>query len=174
MPHTLFPTALGTCGLAWNDAGLTGFQLPEKDVAVTEKKTALRGRSTSRNVPRPAWVRELVAQVQRHFEGTPQDFSNVPIDWSMVSDFQRATYEETRRIPVGKMLGYGEIARRIGLTKQHARAIGTAMGTNPWPLIVPCHRVVSASGRMTGYSAPGGILTKTRILVLEGAELLSE
>lgn len=174
MPHTLFPTALGTCALAWNDTGLTGFQLPERDVLITEKKIRTRDRCRESAPSRPTWVRQLVTKVQRHLDGTPQDFTTVPLDWSIVSDFQRATYEATRRIASGRMLSYGEIALRIGLTRQHARAIGTAMATNPWPLIVPCHRVVSANGQMHGYSAPGGIRTKTRILVLEGAELLSE
>ena len=174
MALTLFPTALGTCGLAWNDIGLTGFQLPEKNSEETERKLTARSRSQSNGAPRPPWVRRLVERVQQHLEGKPQDFSGIPLDWSQVSDFQRAVCQQARAIKPGDKKSYGELARLVGLDSKAARAIGVAMAQNPWPLIVPCHRVVSASGKMTGYSAPGGIRTKTRLLVLEGAELLSE
>ena len=174
MALTLFPTALGTCGLAWNDTGLTGFQLPAKTSEETERKLTSLFRNQSSGEPRPPWVRRLVERVQQHLEGKPQDFSEIPLDWSQVSDFQRAVYQQTRAIKPGDKKSYGELARLVGLDAKSARAIGVAMAQNPWPLIVPCHRVVSASGKMTGYSASGGIRTKTRLLVLEGAELLSE
>lgn len=174
MALTLFPTALGTCGLAWNDIGLTGFQLPEKNSEQTEQKLRTRSYGQSTGAPRPPWVRRLVERVQQHLEGKRQDFSDVPLDWSQISDFQRAVYQQTRHITAGGKKSYGELAHLIGLDSKFARAIGVAMAQNPWPLIVPCHRVVSASGKMTGYSASGGIRTKTRLLVLEGAELLSE
>lgn len=174
MALTLFPTALGTCGLAWNDAGLTGFQLPEKNSEVTEKKLRSLAQDKPNDTPRPPWVRRLVERVQQHLEGHPQDFSEVPLDWSRISDFQQAVYQQTRAIKPGEKKSYGELARLVGLDTKSARAIGVAMAQNPWPLIVPCHRVVSASGKMTGYSAAGGIRMKTRLLVLEGAELLSE
>jgi len=174
MAHTLFPTAIGTCALAWNDVGLTGFQLPESKVEETERKLATRARSPSGNTPRPPWVRRLVEKVQRHLEGKLQDFSDVPLDWSMVTDFQQAIYRQALAIKSGDKKTYGELAKLVGHDARTARAVGVAMATNPWPLIVPCHRVVATSGKMTGYSAPGGIRTKTRLLVIEGAELLSE
>jgi len=174
MAHTLFPTEIGTCALAWNDTGLTGFRLPEKQVAETERKLSNRVGQRADDAPRPLWVRRLIEQVQRHLEGKMQDFSSVPLDWSIVSEFQRAVYQQARSIKPGEKRSYGEIAHRVGLDTKSARAVGVAMATNPWPLIVPCHRVVSASGKMTGYSAGGGVRTKTRLLVLEGAELLSE
>ena len=174
MPHTLFPTAFGTCGLAWNDTGLTGFQLPEDDVEDTERKLATKARSKPADVPRPEWVRRLVERVQAHLEGRLQDFTDVPLEWSRVSEFQHAVYLHTREIRAGYKKSYGEIARLLALGPESARAVGVALATNPWPLIVPCHRVVSANDKMTGFSAPGGIRTKTRLLALEGAELLSE
>ena len=103
-----------------------------------------------------------------------QDFSDVGLEWSLVSDFQQSVYLQTQRIAAGSKKSYGEIAAALELGPGAARAVGVALATNPWPLIVPCHRVVSASDRMTGFSAPGGIRTKTRLLALEGAELLSE
>ncbi len=174
MPHTLFPTAFGACGLAWNDSALTGFQLPENDVAETERHLAAKAGSKPATGPRPEWVRRLVERVQQHLEGRMQDFAGAPLDWPRVSDFQKAVYLQAQAIKPGYKRSYGEIAKALALGSESARAVGVALATNPWPLIVPCHRVVSAGGKMTGFSAPGGVRTKTRLLVLERAELLSE
>lgn len=174
MPHTLFPTAFGTCGIAWNDTGLTGFQLPEATDALTEQHLATKARSQAVPAPIPDWVQETIVRVQRHLEGKVQDFTDTRLDWSRVSDFQQAVYRHALEIRPGAKKSYGEIARLMALGNEAARAVGVALATNPWPLIVPCHRVVSASDKMTGFSAPGGVRTKTRLLVIEGAELLSE
>jgi len=174
MPHTLFPTAFGTCGMAWNDTGLTGFQLPEESDAVTEQRLAAKARSQPAPGPIPEWVQDLIARVQRHLEGKVQDFTATRLDWTRVSDFQQAVYLHALEIKPGYKKSYGEIAKLMALGNEAARAVGVALATNPWPLIVPCHRVVSANDKMTGFSAPGGVRTKTRLLTLEGAELLSE
>ncbi len=172
MPYVLFPTQFGTCGISWNEAGLTGFQLPGASGALTEERSASHG-GTSRCEP-PEWVRLIIARVQLHLEGKPQDFSGTALDASRVSDFQMAVYLQTQSIKPGFKRSYGEVARGMALGSEASRAVGTALAANPWPLIVPCHRVVSSDGKMTGFSAPGGIRTKTRLLALEGAELLSE
>jgi methylated-DNA-[protein]-cysteine S-methyltransferase len=175
MPHTLFPTAFGTCGIAWNDTGLTGFQLPEASDNITEQRIAAKARgSLPAGEPIPEWVQQVIARVQQHLEGKMQDFTDTKLDWSRVSDFQQAVYRHALAIKPGYKKSYGEIARLMALGNEAARAVGVALATNPWPLIVPCHRVVSASDKMTGFSAPGGVRTKTRLLALEGAELLSE
>ncbi|MDQ5980259.1 MAG: methylated-DNA-[protein]-cysteine S-methyltransferase [Verrucomicrobiota bacterium] len=174
MPHTLFPTAFGTCGLAWNDTGLTGFQMPEASDALTEQHIAAKDRSAGVSGPAPDWVQAIIGRVQQHLEGKLQDFEHARLDWSQVSDFQLAVYRHALAIKPGHKKSYGEIAKLMALGHEAARAVGVALATNPWPLIVPCHRVVSASDKMTGFSAPGGVRTKTRLLVLEGAELLSE
>ena len=174
MTHTLFPTVLGPCGLAWNEAGLTCFQLPETTAENTARQLTTRARGPQDNAPRPAWVRRLIERVQQHLAGQPQDFAAVTLDWSIITDFQQAVYQQVRAIKSGEKKSYGQIARLIGLDAKSARSVGVALARNPWPLVVPCHRVVSASGKMTGYSAAGGINTKTRLLVLEGAELISE
>lgn len=160
MPHTSFPTKFGNCGVAWMDSSLTRFEFFSQPTSSAE--------------PLPDWIADLIARVQRHFEGDFQDFSGVPLLWSLVGDFQQAVYRRTQAIPAGYTKSYGDIARELSLPATSSRSIGTALGSNPWPLIVPCHRVVAASGKMTGFSAPGGILTKTRLLALEGSELLSE
>jgi len=174
MPHTLFPTAFGTCGIAWNDTGLTGFQLPEDNEALTGQRLADKARTQPAAGALPSWVEATIARVQQHLAGRMQDFSDVPLEWSRVSDFQQAVYRHALEIRPGYKKSYGEIAKLMALGNEAARAVGVALATNPWPLIVPCHRVVSAGDKMTGFSAPGGIRTKTRLLVLEGAELLSE
>ncbi len=174
MPHTLFPTAFGTCGIAWNDTGLTGFQLPEATEELTAQHIAAKDRRTGEVGPTPDWVQTLISRVQQHLDGKLQDFEQARLDWSRVSDFQQAVYRHALAIKPGYKKSYGEIAKLMALGNEAARAVGVALATNPWPLIVPCHRVVSASDKMTGFSAPGGVRTKTRLLVLEGAELLSE
>ena len=174
MPHTLFPTAFGTCGIAWNDTGLTGFQLPEATAALTEQHLAHKARSQPATEPPPAWVQGIIDRVRLHLDGTLQDFAGTVLDWSRVTDFQQAVYRQALAIRPGYKKSYGEIARLMALGNEAARAVGVALATNPWPLIVPCHRVVSAGDKMTGFSAPGGVRTKTRLLALEGAELVSE
>ncbi len=172
MPYTLFGTRFGTCGIAWNDSGLTGFQLPENTEARTEQSMA--GRAGDGPGDPPEWIRDLIARVQLHLEGTAQDFSATALDLTRVGEFQAAVYRQTMAIKSGFKKSYGEIARLMGLGHEASRAVGTALAANPWPLIVPCHRVVSADDKMNGFSAPGGVRTKTRLLALEGAELLSE
>jgi methylated-DNA-[protein]-cysteine S-methyltransferase len=173
MPHTIFPTPFGTCGVAWNDAGLTAFRLPEETPELTEHHLAERFQSEAATDV-PGWMQDVIARVQQHLGGAPQDFSDALIDWTRVSEFQQAVYRQALAIKAGSTRSYGELARALGLGPEGARAVGVALATNPWPLIVPCHRIVAASGKMTGFSAPGGVRTKTRLLVLEGAELLSE
>ena len=174
MPHAFFPTQFGTCGMAWNETGLTGFQLPEETEALGEEHLARKARSVLATEPPPDWVQSVIVRVQRHLAGDLQDFSDTVLDWSRVTDFQEAVYRQALAIKPGYKKSYGEIARLMALGNEAARAVGVALATNPWPLIVPCHRVVSAGDKMTGFSAPGGVRTKTRLLALEGAELLSE
>jgi len=174
MPYTFFPTAFGNCGIAWNETGLTGFQLPEAGNKNVEKDFSIRARADTCKEARPEWVRRLVERVQHHFEGKLQDFTATPIDWSRVSEFQKAVYLQTLAIKPGHKKSYGDIARSLAMNSAGARAVGIALAANPWPLIVPCHRVVSSADKMTGFSGPGGVLTKTRLLTLEGAELISE
>jgi methylated-DNA-[protein]-cysteine S-methyltransferase len=162
MPTSTFSTALGTCSLSWEGNLVTRFILPDDNLRPDE------------NAPRPAWIEALIARVRNHFDGNLEDFSDVVLDWPRVSAFQKSVYLQTLAIRPGFTRSYGDISHELGLGNDGARSVGAALGANPWPLIVPCHRVVAANGKMTGFSAPGGIRTKTRMLALEGAELLSE
>lgn len=162
-----FDSALGRCGIAWTDAGVARMQLPEADDARAVASLERRGAVAAEP---PPGIAGTIDDVARHFDGDLRDFSTVPLDLSGVAEFARRVYAAARRIPAGRTATYGEIAAAIGAPGE-ARAVGQALGANPIPLIVPCHRVVAASGGIGGFSAPGGALTKTRLLALEGVGL---
>ncbi len=164
MPHATFATPLGLCAIAWNEIGLTRFLLPDPERRSTGNTEATP----------PDWVQAIVDRVRRHLDGEPQDFVDVRYDFSRVPDFVRAVLRATLEVKAGCTSTYGELAAAIGQPIGVARAIGSALGSNPWPLLIPCHRIVSASGKMTGFSGPGGIATKIKLLALEGAQLLAE
>jgi methylated-DNA-[protein]-cysteine S-methyltransferase len=164
--YTLFETAIGPCGLAWNGRGVVGFQLPEDDAS------RLRGRLARRfpgivEAEAPPDIRGVVADVTALLRGEARDLTAVRLDMGGVPDFDRRVYEVARGIPPGRVLTYGEIASRLGI--DNARAIGQALGRNPFAIIVPCHRVVAAGGKLGGFSANGGATTKRRLLAIEGA-----
>ena len=164
--YTLFETAIGLCGLAWNEHGIIGFQLPEDD------PSRIRGRIARRfpgivETPPPPDIQGVIADVVALMQGEARDLSAVPLDMDGVPDFDRRVYEIARGIPPGRVLTYGEIASRLGI--DNARAIGQALGRNPFAVIVPCHRVVAAGGKLGGFSANGGATTKRRLLAIEGA-----
>lgn len=165
MPETTFETSIGTCGLAWHEAGLTAFHLPD-DPATAE--------SATRDEEIPVWIQSIIARVQRHLTGEWQDFSDLNYDFSTTGDFLRQVYDVTLRIKPGTTSSYGDIAQALNRPPGISRAVGTALGANPWPLLIPCHRVLASNGKMTGFSGPGGIKTKLRLLALEGAQLFAE
>lgn len=161
MPHATFGTPLGTCAIAWSDAGISRFLLPDPD----------RGTSDTEAVP-PPWVAEIIERVKRHLSGVPQDFSDVRFDFGRMPEFNCAVLRATLTVKSGHTATYGDIATAIGQPVAASRAVGSALGANPVPLLIPCHRIVAASGNMTGFSGPGGVATKTKLLALEGAQLL--
>ena len=159
MPSTSFPTSFGRCAIAWNDKGLTHFYLPGDDAKADVKATP------------PAWVAAIIARVQRHFDGDLQDFADLRFDYSDVTPFQQRVYAAALKVKAGETRTYGWLATEISSSSAASRAIGTALGRNPWVLLIPCHRFIGANGKLTGYSAPGGIETKKRLLALENAAL---
>lgn len=162
IPRHTFATVLGRCAVSWHDAGLTGFELPE---------AAPRAGDVAEP---PAEIAAIVARVQAHLRREWQDFSDLRYDFSRVPAFHAGVLRATLAVKAGATRSYGEIAAALGLPPASSRAVGAALGANRWPLLIPCHRIVAANGRMTGFSGPGGIRTKTRLLALEGAMLLSE
>ena len=162
MHRTTFATPLGRCALSWHEAGVTGFELPEAQASADDLTAP------------PAGIAALVARVQRHLAGHAQDFSDVPYDFADTPAFNLAVLRATLAVKSGQTRSYGEIAAAIGQPPAASRAVGSALGANRWPLLIPCHRIVASNGRMTGFSGPGGVKTKLRLLALEGAQLFSD
>lgn len=165
---TVFDTAIGACALVWGEAGIVGALLPEADGG------ALRARVSRRfagavEAPPPPTVAQAVAGVVALLAGEKRDLADVALDFSASTDFQRRVYAVVRAIPPGQTLTYGEVAARMGEPREAARAVGEAMGRNPVPIIMPCHRVLGPSGKPGGFSAPGGVETKLKMLRIEGA-----
>jgi methylated-DNA-[protein]-cysteine S-methyltransferase len=166
--HHLFDTALGRCGVAWNDRGLCAVQLPAPSDALTESKLVARSGSVGA-VPPPPAIAPAVAGIRDYLAGQNVDFSGVAVDLDRLEPFRRRLYEALRQVGFGVTTTYGELARQIGLDHpEAARDVGTAMGRNPVPVVIPCHRVLAAGGKPGGFSAPGGVATKLKLLALEG------
>lgn len=172
MPFTIFETPIGTCGLAWNDTGVTWVQLPEATPDATRARLLAKcpdaGAEDRRLRAAPAWVKDAVAHVREHLGGRPQELHAVPLDLSRATDFDRKIYRALQAVPPGRTTTYGELAKTVG-SPGASRAVGRAMATNPFPLLVPCHRVLASGGRAGGFSAYGGLITKEKLLSLEGA-----
>ena len=164
---TLFDTAIGACAIAWGERGVVGAQLPEASAQATRARM-LRRFPGAREARPPADVQQAVEGIVALLDGTPSDLSKVVLDMAGVPDFHRRVYAVARGIAPGSTLSYGDIARQLGDASQ-ARAVGQALGRNPFPPIVPCHRVLAAGGKVGGFSASGGVTTKLRLLMIEGA-----
>ncbi|HJQ02340.1 MAG TPA: methylated-DNA--[protein]-cysteine S-methyltransferase [Jatrophihabitans sp.] len=170
--YALFETALGWCGIAWTAAGISGVQLPDPRADRNDRLMAARLGATgpagsATDEPIRAVIEAIVALLAG--AGDPDGvLAEAVLDPAGVPAFNQRVYEVTRTIPAGSTLSYGAVADRIGAPGA-ARAVGRALGENPYPIVVPCHRVLAADGSMHGFSAPGGIATKRRMLQIEGA-----
>ena len=153
-----FDTSFGRCAIVWEAGVITGFSLPPTHCGSQRP---------------PPWVTRVISRVQRHLAGEMQDFADLPYSWDTVSDFQRQVYRAALSVKPGQTASYGQLAASAGHPST-SREVGRALGQNPWPLLIPCHRFIGADGRMTGFSSPGGIKTKLRLLALEGAQLFAE
>jgi methylated-DNA-[protein]-cysteine S-methyltransferase len=163
----LFDTAIGWCALGWSEAGIVDVNLPEASPERTRRRIAGRLGGGREQSP-PASVGQAIQRIVALFDGTQDDLADVELDLSGVGEFHRAVYQVTRGIRPGTTRSYGAIATELQLPGA-ARAVGRALGHNPCPIIVPCHRVLAADGSMHGFSANGGVATKRRMLQLEGA-----
>jgi methylated-DNA-[protein]-cysteine S-methyltransferase len=161
--HHLFETKLGWCGIAWSDQGITRFRLPDADRMAVEKAFGARARP---HEP-PPHVAAAVEEARRYFGGEPIDFSALGLDLANVEPFRRTIYDALRAVGWGETVTYGELAKLAGAPGA-AQEVGVAMARNPVPLIIPCHRVLAAGGKIGGFSAPGRTETKQRMLALEG------
>src|SRR4051812_1643810 len=164
---TLFDTPIGRCGIAWSSGGVAGLQLPEANAAATRARMRRRFPDAREATP-PRDVARAIRMATALLGGKATDLGSIALDMSAVPPFHRRVYAAARAIPPGTTLSYGEIAARIG-SPGSARAVGQALGRNPFPIVVPCHRVLAAGGKSGGFSAAGGVSTKLRMLALEGA-----
>jgi methylated-DNA-[protein]-cysteine S-methyltransferase len=170
--HCLFDTSIGACGIAWTAGRIAAVQLPETTRAATRERM-LRHTGNAPEADPPAFVQAAIARIQALLQGAQDDLCDLPLEWSAVPDFHRRVYEITRAIPPGEVLTYGEVARRLG-DPAASRAVGQALGRNPFAPVVPCHRVLAAGGRSGGFSAEGGADTKLRLLEIEKARFGGE
>ncbi len=165
MRYALVDTAIGTFGIAWTDAGLARVALPGPDRARTEMWI-------SRDPAEPGFPDGVLAglpeRIRRYAEGEKVDFTDVLLDLDGLPEFSRRAYAELLKVGYGETTTYGAIARTLGDVAL-ARAVGHAMGQNPIPLVIPCHRVLGADGRPVGFSSPGGVVSKMQMLALEHA-----
>jgi methylated-DNA-[protein]-cysteine S-methyltransferase len=168
--YQVFETAGGFCAIAWNGAGITRFQLPTSTAEATERHMRRRVPSAEPGTP-PSAVAEVIKAAQRYFAGEQVDFSGVVLDLHEEDDLFRRIYDALRRVGWGQTTTYGTLAKELGAGPQGAQDVGQAMAQNPVPLIIPCHRVLAAGGKVGGFSAPGGSTTKVRMLELEGVRL---
>lgn len=171
--YHLFKTPIGLCGIVWETAGPAGrqsvvvyLQLPEATRQLMEQRVAEVAPGAGA-APPPPGIAGVISKIQRHLGGDPQDFRTVRVELGGASVFARQVYDVVRGIPAGLTMTYGELAQAMHRPGA-ARAVGQALGRNPIPLIIPCHRVLAAGGQVGGFSAPGGPVTKARLLALEG------
>ena len=164
----LFDTRIGRCGIAWSPAGLLGLQLPEASHARALARLAHRFPHLQQSEPPPA-VRRAMLAVTAYLAGAlATDLGSIPLVFGSVGEWEQRVYLEARNIPIGSTITYGLLAQRLG-DPAKARAVGQALGRNPWPIVIPCHRITAAGGGMGGFSAPGGTATKLKLLEIEGA-----
>jgi len=172
--YCLFPTPLGLCGIAWSESNgidapfaIVSFQLPESTADVAEARIAQSADADTASEAPPS-IAEIIERVRKHLTGELQDFRDIPVDLSGAAPFVRRVCEAVREIPAGRTTTYADLATALGHSSL-ARAVGQALGMNPIPLIIPCHRVVAAHGKPGGFSAHGGRATKAKLLAIEGA-----
>ena len=163
----LFDTPIGTCGVAWNKNGIAGMQLPAKDVDRTRAHIRKRWPSAVETAPPPG-VQRAIERVLTLLMGERIDLGDIPLDLGDAPEFNRKVWDIARAVPPGQTITYGDIAKRLGVGPERARDVGQAMGSNPVPIIVPCHRVLAAGGKPGGFSANGGVVTKLKLLEIEG------
>jgi methylated-DNA-[protein]-cysteine S-methyltransferase len=168
--YAVFETDGGFCGIAWSDSGIVRFQLPTGSALSTEKLLLRRMPEAVKGEP-GADVQRAIDLVKRYFAGERIDFSDIRLDLGGQDEFFRGIYAAARRIGWGHTTTYGTIARELGVGPEAARDVGQAMAKNPVALIIPCHRVLAAGGKIGGFSAPGGSVSKARMLELEGVVL---
>jgi methylated-DNA-[protein]-cysteine S-methyltransferase len=167
--YCLFDTAIGACGLAWSGRGVTTLQLPGADRERTERRLRQQRPEAKATEPTPA-ARTAIAAITRYLAGERVDLTGIELDLAGIDPLRKRIYTAARSIGWGEVASYGEIAQRAGCPGE-AREVGQAMARNPVAIVIPCHRVLAKGMKIGGFSAHGGVLTKQRLLALEGVSL---
>lgn len=167
--YHVFDTAHGFAAIGWGARGVTAFRLPASTPEESERSLLRRLPDAVRTDP-PIEIASIVAAAQRYFAGEQTDFGTIAVDLGEQSPFFVRVYDAVRALGWGESTTYGAVAKQLGAGPEFARDVGQAMAANPIPLIVPCHRVLAAGGKVGGFSAPGGSVAKARMLALEGIE----
>lgn len=168
LSYALFDTAIGFCAIVWSPRGIAGVQLPEADARATRARMLERFPAALESAPTPD-VQHAIDGIVALLDGHAADLTDIVIDDADTPDFNRRVYAIARAIPPGATMTYGEIAERLG-DRLLAREVGVALGQNPRPIVMPCHRVLAAGGKTGGFSASGGVVTKLKLLTIEGAQ----
>lgn len=163
----IFDTTIGRCGIVWSERGINAVQLPMSSEDKTRARIRQRYGDIAEAAP-PAGVQSAIDGIVELLAGKPNDLTGVVLDLDGVPEFNRGVYDIARTIPPGKTMTYGDIAKRLGGVEL-SRDVGQALGRNPCPIVVPCHRVLAAGGKPGGFSANGGVATKLKMLEIEGA-----
>lgn len=169
---TLFDTAIGRCGIAWSERGIAAVRFPERSDDATRSRILRRFPDAQETTP-SAEAQRAIDGIVALLRGEGRDLLDVTVDMQDVPDFNRQVYDVARSIRPGTTLTYGEVAERLG-DRALARDVAQALSQNLCPIVVPCHRVMAAGGKTGGFSAPGGVKTKLRLLSIEGAQLEPE
>ena len=164
----IFDTEIGRCGIVWGERGIVSVQLPMGDEKKTRTRLHQRHGDIAEAAP-PANVQAAIEGIVELLAGKPNDLTDVVLDLDGVPEFNRGVYDIARSIPPGKTMTYGDIAKKLGGVEL-SRDVGQALGRNPCPIVVPCHRVLAAGGKWGGFSARGGVSTKRRLLSIEAAQ----
>jgi len=165
--YALFESAIGICGIEWGPRGINGVQLPMGSADKTRARILQRRVDIEEAQP-SIEVQTAIGRIVDLLAGKPDDLLDIPLDLDEVPEFNRSVYDIARRIPPGKTLTYGDIAKKLGGVEL-SRDVGQALGRNPCPIVVPCHRVLAAGNKPGGFSARGGVETKLKMLAIEGA-----
>ena len=168
--YTVFETAAGFAAMGWSARGVASFRLPGDSAASAERAVLKRFPDAVAQVPSDK-AQAVIDGAQRYFAGEHIDFASVPVDLGVQDPFFERVYALVRGLGWGKTMTYGEVARALDAGPEAARTVGEAMARNPVPLIIPCHRVTAAGGKIGGFSAPGGSMSKARMLEMEGMAL---
>lgn len=168
----LFDTAIGRCGMVWSRRGVAAVRFPESGEDAVRNRILRRFPDAAETKP-PEKMQRAIDEITALLNGESRDLRDIDVDLGDAPDFNRRVYDVARSIDPGETLTYGEIAERLG-DRNLARDVAQALGQNPVPIIVPCHRVMAAGGKTGGFSAPGGVRTKLKLLSIEGAKLAQE